>query len=503
MRRGQRARLTRFQAGLLALVVISTLTWAGLSRFNPFYDPFEIDAVVHTASNIAPRSPVRVAGIEVGKVTKVESLRNGTARVHMALEDRALPIHADAQLKIRPRIFLGGNFFVELHSGSPSARVLKEGATLPLTQTSSPVQLGDVLADVPADTRRDLRIVLSELQKALDDGGAEGLRQAIAYSEPAYRSVALAADAALGQEPRRDVQRFLRGTLRTSRALVSDEEALKGLVTNLNAVTGALAEQDVALAASVPALRDLLRDGQPALGALNDSLPSLRLLAREAIPGVRRSGPLLEAALPAVRQARKLVGPRELQGTAKELRKWTPSLVKLVRLSVPVLEQGRAASRCTERVLVPLIQTDFPDPDFPDATGTVLQKAQRSFVGLSGESRTVDANQSFFHSSAVPPPQMVRPAPPPDPTVPPRHRPDMPCENQKPPNLQAPAGLITPQSTGGGGVLPLARGSRAGTPAPVVARRRRAMRRAKRLFERWTVRLERKKARLLEQGAWK
>jgi hypothetical protein len=34
----------------------------------------------------------------------------------------------------------------------------------------------------------------------------------------------------------------------------------------------------------------------------------------------------------------------------------------------------------------------------------------------------------------------VEPAPPQDPTVPPPHRPDVPCETQEPPNLAAPAG---------------------------------------------------------------
>ena len=37
----------------------------------------------------------------------------------MEIEDKGLPIHKDATLKIRPRIFLEGNFFVDL---SPARR---------------------------------------------------------------------------------------------------------------------------------------------------------------------------------------------------------------------------------------------------------------------------------------------------------------------------------------------------------------------------------------------
>ena len=37
----------------------------------------------------------------------------------MELSDEALPIKEDAELKVRPRIFLGGNFFVEVEPGTP------------------------------------------------------------------------------------------------------------------------------------------------------------------------------------------------------------------------------------------------------------------------------------------------------------------------------------------------------------------------------------------------
>ena len=42
-----------------------------------------------------------------------------------------LPIHKDATLKIRPRIFLEGNFFVDLQPGTPSAPTIDDGDTIP------------------------------------------------------------------------------------------------------------------------------------------------------------------------------------------------------------------------------------------------------------------------------------------------------------------------------------------------------------------------------------
>ena len=75
------------------------------------------------AQNLKPGSPVRVAGVEVGKVTKVEAADEDepAARVTMQLRDDALPVHEDAELQIRPRILLEGNFFIDLDPGSSSA----------------------------------------------------------------------------------------------------------------------------------------------------------------------------------------------------------------------------------------------------------------------------------------------------------------------------------------------------------------------------------------------
>ena len=172
---------------------------------------------------------------------------------------------------------------------------------IPVTQTAAPVQFGDLLTALQRDTRSDLQTFLREYSKGLADGGAEGFNEAIRYWEPAYRNNSLANDATLGQDPNRDLQRVLKGQQKTFAALVKDEGALKGLVTNFNVTAGALAREDVALAASIPALRDTLRIGYPALGSLDAALPSLRAFAHDALPGrahLRRDARRLAAVHP-------------------------------------------------------------------------------------------------------------------------------------------------------------------------------------------------------------
>jgi phospholipid/cholesterol/gamma-HCH transport system substrate-binding protein len=440
--------MSTFKAGVLAITVLVLLAYFGFSKANPFANPYELKAMFRNVQNLKTRSPVRMAGVEVGKVTKVEPKDGGAAQVTMELRNDALPIHDDARAQIRSRIFLEGNFFVELQPGSPSGGDLDDGSTLPITQTASAVTLPDILDVLDSDVRADLQSFLHEYGTvALQGGGAKAFNRAIPSFEPAYRYGAVTNDAVLGVDPDHDIQRLLRGQQKTFAALASNPDALKELVTDLNTTAGAIASEDSALEAAVPALRDTLREGYPALGALNAALPTLRVFAREATPGVRSSVPALDAAIPWFRQARGLVQESELKGLARDLRRAVPSLVKLNTRLVPFLKQLRALSSCTNSVLVPFMESEIPSIEEGNSGHAVREQINRSFVGLSGESRVTDANTPVFHIQGVNPLKLatgrLEPAPPPNANMPPPHRPDVPCETQEPPNLQAPGGDAT------------------------------------------------------------
>ncbi len=438
-----------FKAGVIAVTTLLVFAYFGFTKANPFSNPYELKAMFRDVENLKTRSPVRIAGVDVGKVTKVEPKDGGgAAEVTMELREDALPIREDARLQVRSRIFLEGTFFVDVQPGSPSAGELEDGSTVPVTQTASTVTLPDIIDTLDSDVRGDLQTLLHEYGTvALEGGGAKAFNRAVPSFEPAYRYGALTNDALLGIDPDRDVQRLLRGQQRTFSALADNPGALRELVTDLNTTAGAIASQDAALEASVPALRDTLRVGYPALGELNAALPTLRTFAREALPGVRSSGPALAAATPWMFQARQLVQEDELKGLAADLRQAVPSLVTLNSRLQPFLSQLRALSSCTNRVLVPFMESEIPSMEEGNSGHLVREQINRSFVGLSGESRVNDANTPVFHIQGVDPFNLavgdVEPAAPIDSNTPPPHRPDVPCETQEPPNLNAPGGPAT------------------------------------------------------------
>ena len=466
-----------FKAGVIALVVIFVLTFWGFTRLNPFKSTFEVKATFATANNLQPKSPVRIAGVNVGAVKEVKSLGDGKgATVTMEIQDEGLPIHEDAQMKIRPRIFLEGNFFVDVQPGSPSAPVVKSGETIPINQTATPVQLGDLLTALQSDTRQDLKTLLYEYaQKGLGNGGAEAYNRALDSAPEAFRTSAIANQATLGLEPH-DLSHLLRGQQRLFKALSTNPNVLKDLVTQLNVTFAAFAREDSALEATIPALRDVLRVGTPALASLDSALPSLRGFARDALPGTISSGPTIDASLPFVRQLRLLVRPQELRGLVADLRPTIPALARLNRGTIPFLDEGRALSACQNHTILPFAKTPIPDPDFPQNTGQPFYKqAPRGLVGLSGESRLNDANTPMFHAQlnagantianfgdsgegvfaqASTVPEGVRPI---RPNARPTFRPDIPCETQEPPDLNAPGGgadRALTQNLPVGGLLP-------------------------------------------------
>ena len=88
-------------------------------------------------------SPVRIAGVEVGSVTGVERLSDGDNAINadssaepetgttppasvsvvtMKINEDGLPLKEDATFKLRPRLFLEGNLFVDVKSGSRAPR---------------------------------------------------------------------------------------------------------------------------------------------------------------------------------------------------------------------------------------------------------------------------------------------------------------------------------------------------------------------------------------------
>jgi virulence factor Mce-like protein len=454
MRRNQRRQLSAFSVGAIVIGIAMVLTYLGFTKSIPFRHHDTIKAAFTTSNNLRKNSPVRIAGVNVGKVSKIEQLDDGRgALVTMQIDKKAMPVHEDATARIRPRIFLEGNFFVDIAPGSPSAPELEDGEAIPIQQTAAPVQLDQVLTALQADTRTQLQNLLGELSSSLEGEGAEGYNRSQKYWKPAYRDSAIVADAAHGQLEH-DLSGYVKGAGATAAALDRNSVQLKSLITDFNTTAKALADRSVPLEQAIGELPRTLRAGMPALAALNRAFPPLRRLIADLRPGVRSSAPTLRANLPLVRELRALLSKPELRGLVADLRPTVPALAKLNRETIPLMGQTRLASSCQNEVILPWTKDKIVDKAFP-AVGPVYDEAPKAFPGLAGESRTGDANGQWFRVLvggglySVPngnggimlndsPLLGANPPPAPRPPL----KPDVPCETQEQPDLRTvPAGV--------------------------------------------------------------
>jgi ABC-type transporter Mla subunit MlaD len=469
--------------GLVTLVILTVGVFFGFAKHVPFTHGFRVKAVFESSNSIRKNSPVRIAGVNVGKVKKVEGKPGSDAAVvTMEIDSKGLPIHKDATMKIRPRIFLEGNFFVDVSPGTPSAPTIDDGDTIPITQTATPVQLDQVLTALQSDTRSSLRKTLDGLgtglaykpSKAQDtdadpsargESAGESLNDAIRFGERSLKGTAIVADAFLGTEDH-DLSQLIDGLSRTTEGLGRNEEQLKDLVTNFNTTVAATAAQASNLRASIRLLGPTLQNANRALDSLNDAFPNTRAFAREILPGVRETPATIDASFPWIAQTRRLLGPSELQGVARELSPATRDLAKVIDATLDLLPQADLAAKCATQVVLPT--GDVKIDDGPLSSGAENYKEfWYTMVGLAGEGQNFDGNGMYVRfqpgggdqtismggsggladklfANAILKPLGTRPA---FPGKRPPYKPDAPCYKSTPPNLN---GAPTGPPDGGG-----------------------------------------------------
>ena len=470
MRRGE---ISSFKAGLMLATLLFAFAFFAFTKVNPFAHPYELKAVFQNTAALQPKSPVRIAGVEVGAVKKIEAQGgdSSAATVTMEIKRNGLPIFRDAQAKIRPRIFLEGNFFVDLQPGTPGAKKVSSGYTIPASQTAAPVQLDQVLTALQADTRKDLQTLVRGYGDALfgqpkpgedadqdpatrGETAAKSLNDSLKTAPDALRGVATVNQALLGTDLH-DLSGFIKGQQKISTALASREQSLKDLVTNLNRTLAAFASEQGNLRTTIHLLPGVLEKANPLFDNLNRSFPATRAFAREILPGVRETPATINAAFPWIAQTRALVSPKELQGLARDLRPAVGDLARLTNGTITLLPQVDLVSKCFTKVVLPTGDIKISDPPLSSDIENYKEFFQ-TLVGLSGESQNFDGNgqytrfqtgggaqqistgdipgQGALVGNAATPPIGTRPAPPA--TRPPYNR-KVPCYTIKLPDVNS------------------------------------------------------------------
>jgi phospholipid/cholesterol/gamma-HCH transport system substrate-binding protein len=291
-------------------------------------DVFTLKGEFATAQAITPGQgqTVDIAGVQVGQITKVD-LVNGRAIVTMELDTKyAHRVHPNATMLLRPKTGLK-DMIVELNPGTAaSGPAVKDGYTVPVSNTLPDVNLDEILAVLDGDTRTYLQMLLNGAATGLDKNGGN-LAQVFRRLEPTARDTAKITKL-LGQR-RQYIRRSIHNFGVFANALAARDHQLGTFVDSSNEVFRRFANQDANLQRTIALLPAALRDTNTALRQAatfaDEAGPALSALR----PGARALGPSLVATRPFLRETTPII--------QNQLRPFT-------RVVTPVVKELRPAA---------------------------------------------------------------------------------------------------------------------------------------------------------------
>lgn len=320
----QRGWIFMAAVGMVGVLAVVGLSIVGFNSPNkiPGRSYYSLSAQFTSADNLTAHYQVRDGGKLVGQVLNPH-IENGRAVVELQLDPTERPLRSDTTLEVRPRSAVGVRY-VDIKRG-PKGSPLADGAVIPASQTSSTVQLDDVLGTFDAKTRGRTQVFLKELgtgfagrgqdlndtigaaPATLEDTGT--VLGAIADRTGSVRSfisgTGTLADAA---DPVRDP--IATGFAPEAKALRPFTEARSTIHEILDKAPSALGTVRTGLPQVNPLveqIRGLARDARPALQAGPASFAQTSALLKESRPGLRRTTETLKIADKAVIPAIKLL----------------------------------------------------------------------------------------------------------------------------------------------------------------------------------------------------
>jgi ABC-type transporter Mla subunit MlaD len=317
-----------FSVSCFVLFLVLWLSAGGPTPMKP--KRYQVHVLLPNAKGLGPHSDVRVSGVTVGYVVRVEAAeptRLGRADVTIELKRAVAPIRADARAMIRSKSILG-EAYVALTLGTRDAPQVPEGGRLAPKQGLPSVLPDEIFETYDAKTRAALRTWMQT------EGPAVDTRQ-------------LDLNAATG----------------TLRPWAIDANALLATVSRQNAQVSALLADGGAVADGLAnrgrAIRELFNSGQTAFSAMGREGDSLAAFFRQ-LPGFERDAAATlrlltrfsNANAANVRTVRDEVAP--LSPALEALASDAPALRTVVDRTPPLEQASRAGLPAVDRLLAGL-----------------------------------------------------------------------------------------------------------------------------------------------------
>src|SRR6185369_143236 len=146
---------------VLGLIILGILLEVG-EKWNPFEKNLPYKTYLTSITGLKAGDPVRLAGVDVGKITKIIILDD---KIEIDFEVKpGTQIRTDTVAGLRLTNLLGGQF-LGLSFGTPKAPLLPPGSTV----TGKDVANIDIIVDNVSDLAKDFKTLILSLNKNQED----------------------------------------------------------------------------------------------------------------------------------------------------------------------------------------------------------------------------------------------------------------------------------------------------------------------------------------------
>ncbi|MGE5280839.1 MAG: MlaD family protein [Chloroflexota bacterium] len=339
-RRVSPARIAAIAALTAVVVALGFVVFGGNGEHK-------YNLLFQNASQLVTDNPVLIGGQQVGSVEEIGLTEDNLAKVVVSVEQE---LHEGTTATIRATSLSGvANHYVSVSPGPNSNPPLKEGATLGLASTTTPVDIDQFFNTFPPPVRRALGQFVKGNAEWYAGRGADGsARRSFEYFGVGLNRAGAFAHALNADE--RLFSRFLVASSRLSTAVSERGEELAGAIANASTAFGAIASQNRALDTSLRLLPATFRQAnttfvnlRAALGDVEPLLDASATATKGLAPFLAEFRPVISRAVPVFKNLRLTVRRNGFANDAGELLANLPTVQQRAAKAFPHSEDAVAA----------------------------------------------------------------------------------------------------------------------------------------------------------------
>jgi phospholipid/cholesterol/gamma-HCH transport system substrate-binding protein len=318
---GQLLTMVVFALSCFGLLLFLWLSFGGPIPLKP--KGYQVQVAFPEATTLATEADVRIAGVSVGKVRKldIDPGHNRTLAT-LELDPEYAPLRRDAQAILRQKTLLGETY-VQLTPGRGPK--IPEGGRLPDGRVQDTVQLDEIFDSLDPKTRKAFQGWQQDLAKGIDGHGRDfndalGTLPGFAADANDVLKVLDTQQAALG--------RLVKNTAVVFGALTQNESQLQNLIVSSKKTFDATAREQDSLAETIRIFPTFLDESKATLARLQTFAGNTDPLIKELRPVAR-----------------------DLKPTLHDVRGMAPDLVDFFTNLDPVITESKTAMPATREVL--------------------------------------------------------------------------------------------------------------------------------------------------------